>query len=103
MTEQEALDTAARGGTTITDAHRAEARRRLANLAYTYAEAQMEILAQALAEDAWTPPVDPEIAAMETDLDWLLVARMAGEHGIRYRTNKALVQFLLAIKRSKGQ
>ena len=28
------------------------------------------------------------------DLDWKRVAKLAGEHGIRYRTNTALVAFL---------
>ncbi len=36
-------------------------------------------------------------ALVEADLDWLAVAKIAGEHGIRYRTNKALVQFLNAV------
>ena len=29
--------------------------------------------------------------------DWLNVARLAGEHGIRYRTNRALEQFISAL------
>lgn len=39
---------------------------------------------------------------VEADIDWRVVARLAGEHGIRYRTNKALVQFLNAITRATG-
>jgi len=39
---------------------------------------------------------------VEADVDWRIVARLAGEHGIRYRTNKALVQFLNAITRATG-
>ena len=43
-------------------------------------------------------PVATDVAALvEADLDWRVVARLAGEHGIRYRTNKALVQFLAAL------
>lgn len=38
--------------------------------------------------------------AMDRDrveLDWRLVAKLAGEHGVRYRTNRAFEQFVTAI------
>ena len=36
-------------------------------------------------------------AAEPAEYDWLAIARLAGEHGIRYRTNTALEQFLAAL------
>ena len=45
-------------------------------------------------------PVQADL--VEADVDWRVVARLAGEHGIRYRTNKALVQFLNALTRATG-
>lgn len=35
-------------------------------------------------------------------IDWLKVAKLAGEHGIRYRTNRALEQFLTALSTEAG-
>lgn len=66
------------------------------------------VFAIADAMDVWAATHSPETAPpkpaylalasqralVEADLDWLAVAKAAGEHGIRYRTNKALVQFL---------
>lgn len=36
------------------------------------------------------------------DLDWVRVAKLAGEHGIRYRTNAALAAFLSALLTPSG-
>lgn len=36
-------------------------------------------------------------SAKPAALDWLHVAKSAGEHGIRYRTNKALEMFLAVV------
>ena len=33
----------------------------------------------------------------EADVDWRKAAKLAGDYGIRFRTNAALVQFLNAI------
>lgn len=50
------------------------------------------------------PPATDVAALVEADIDWRVVARLAGEHGIRYRTNKALVQFFAALAPfTKGQ
>jgi hypothetical protein len=35
-----------------------------------------------------------KVTHTERSLDWLKVAKSAGKHGIRYRTNAALVDFL---------
>ncbi|WP_257541215.1 hypothetical protein [Sphingobium sp. CFD-1] len=53
----------------------------------------MEDLRQALTS---SPAAEAEPVAGDA-LDWLKVAKLAGEHGIRYRTNRALEQFLAAI------
>ena len=47
--------------TTITDAHRAEARRRLDATDTDYYRSHVEALAQALAEPAWQPPEDSDL------------------------------------------
>lgn len=50
-----------------------------------------EVAAEALATVAAAN--DEEVA-----LDWRAVAKLAGEHGVRYRTNTALEKFLAAIR-----
>lgn len=37
-------------------------------------------------------------AMRESDLNWRAVGKLAGEHGVRFRTNRALIQFLNAIR-----
>ena len=64
-----------------------------------------EILSTRLEElrsEAWRlaspAPVSPTPASVAGEaLDWLKVAKLAGEYGIRYRTNRALEQFLAAL------
>lgn len=46
--------------TEVTEAHRAEARRRLEADGLFYNQFHIELLAQALAEPAWEPPADPD-------------------------------------------
>ncbi len=50
---------------------------------------------------AATPP-DALQTVVEADLDWRLIAKIAGENGIRYRTNAALVKFLNALSLAGG-
>ncbi len=48
---------------------------------------------------AWnTRAPQPTAEAMREAWDWRVVAKLAGEHGIRYRTNSALVAFITAIR-----
>lgn len=89
--------------TTITDAHRAEARRRLNDINVDV----IDILAQALAEAAWTPPVDPDL--VEARECAALACDAVGNHAeaAAIRDNgsdhRLIVQSaLIAIKRSKA-
>ncbi|WP_156356025.1 hypothetical protein [Sphingomonas sp. Leaf22] len=41
-----------------------------------------------------TPPIEGRDADVERERDWRAIAKLAGKHGIRYRTNTALVRFL---------
>lgn len=99
--------------TIITDAHRAEARRRLIDAMFAgygsrAMDAAQDLLAQALAEPAWTPPVDPDlIEAREcAALACQKAGASRGEELIRSEAADEWLEVqsaLIAIKRSKGQ
>ena len=50
--------------------------------------------------EAHEPVFGNDLKPAAAPLDWLKVAKLAGEHGIRYRTNRALEQFLAALSPS---
>lgn len=107
MTEQEALDTAARGMTTITDAHREEARRRLVEGGHNARPSLAKLLAQALAEDAWTPPVDPDLEEARECAALAFEMAKSPETASDFRKGLSDNSFpvqsaLIAIKRSKA-
>lgn len=39
----------------------------------------------------------PDEAGVQGELDWVKIAKLAGEHGIRYQTNERLLRFLAGI------
>ncbi|WP_409788149.1 Lar family restriction alleviation protein [Sphingomonas pseudosanguinis] len=58
-----------------------------------YAATAQSLHALLSAARAAPPAIDREAV----QLDWRLVAKLAGEHGVRYRTNRAFEQFVTAI------
>lgn len=53
--------------------------------------------AESAAASVWNHRLSHSTPGDAEGLDWLKIARLAGEYGIRYRTNRALEQFLAAI------
>ena len=52
-----------------------------------------------------TAPVS-QVLSEAADLshsDWLRIAKLAGEYGIRYRTNAALLSFIAALAKEQGR
>jgi Lar family restriction alleviation protein len=53
---------------------------------------------QAEADEQWNTRLSapPATSDRGEGLDWLAIAKLAGEHGVRYRTNRALTDFMTA-------